>query len=279
MTAEHRSDKVRHPVVSGAFYSDDPDQLSQNVQQMLAEAPCTQIEGTLVALVVPHAGFVYSGHVAACSYNLLFAQRPERAVLIGSSHRHSIPTCSVYPGGKFIVPTGEFPVDAEAAASLISDPELEVVSEEPHDEEHSLEVQLPFLKESVGEIPIVPILLGQPQLSYCALLGSRVAAMVRLFPSIILASTDLSHYHTQERAVKLDAVATDAMVTLSPDDLWKKARSRKTELCGLAAVVTTMYAAQELGAKQARLLHYATSGDASGDYTSVVGYAAVAFTA
>ena len=86
-------------------------------------------------------------------------------------------------------------------------------------------------------------------------------------------------HHSQERAVKLDAVATDAMVALSPDDLWKKGRSRKTELCALAAVVTTMYAALELGAKQARLLRYATSGDASGDYNSVVGYAAVAFIA
>jgi len=269
---------VRHPAVSGMFYSSDPGALAADVSRMLDAAETVPVPGRLVALVVPHAGIMYSGPVAAYAYKHVPRASYPRAVLVGVSHRHRIGTVSVYPEGRWPVPNGEFPVDAEFVSEFQSRLPVEAEGPGPHREEHCLEVQLPFLAETLGQVPIVPMLLGPPLPDLCTQLGKSLAETIRAdHAAILLASTDLSHYHDQQRAEQLDHAAIDAVLTISAETLSRQARDGACELCGLAAVMTVMNAAAELGANRATLLRYATSGDITGDFDQVVGYAAIAF--
>ena len=268
---------ARQPAVSGMFYPSDSNALAADARRMLDEAETVPVPGELVALVVPHAGLMYSGPVAAYAYKHLDRDSYPRAVLVGASHRHRINTVSVYPEGRWIVPTGEFPVDDKFIREFRSRVPVETEGPVPHQEEHCLEVQLPFLAETLGPAPIVPMLLGPPLNDLCAQLGKSLAETIRAgHAAILLASSDLSHYHNQQRAEQLDRAAIDAVLTMSAETLCRQAQAGECELCGLAAVMTVMNAAAELGANRATLLRYATSGDINGDFSQVVGYAAIA---
>jgi len=268
---------VRQPAVSGMFYPSDPNALTADIRSMLDEAETVPVPGRLIALVVPHAGLMYSGPVAACAYKHLHRNSYARAVLVGASHRHRINTVSVYPEGRWLVPTGEFPVDDAFIREFRSKLTVETEGPVPHREEHCLEVQLPFLAETLGPAPIVPMLLGPPLYDLCAQLGKSLAETIRAgYAAMMLASTDLSHYHKQEQAEQLDRAAIDAVLTMSAETLGKQARAGVCELCGLAAVMTVMNAAVALGANRATLLRYATSGDITGDFDQVVGYTSIA---
>jgi hypothetical protein len=175
------------------------------------------------------------------------------------------------------VPTGKFPVDEEFVAKLAARRGLSFGSEQAHISEHCLEVQLPFLKEVLGEVKIVPILMGMTQLDYCELLGSALADAIREDGGLILASTDLSHYHDQKTAKALDEIAIGGMLSMSWRDLARAIEEGSCELCGSSAVIATMIAVERLGGKRGELLKYATSGDVTGDMFEVVGYAAIAF--
>ncbi len=273
----HSGDKVRPATVSGAFYPGRPSTLSATVREMLAQTPEQQMEGELLALVVPHAGYQYSGPVAAYAYRALEGKQFERVIVIGTSHRYGFETASVYPGGTFEVPTGRFPVDAEFIEKLAARGGLDFAPDEPHISEHCLEVQLPFLKEVLGEVKIVPILMGRMDLGYSELLGSALADAISEDGGLILASTDLSHYHNQRAANALDKVAVDGVLNMSGRNLGQAIEDGRCELCGASAVITTMIAAERLGGKRAELLKYATSGDVTGDMFEVVGYTAIAF--
>jgi AmmeMemoRadiSam system protein B len=273
----HSADKVRPAAVSGAFYPGRASTLSGTVQDMLAQVPERDLEGEPLALVVPHAGYQYSGPVAAHAYRLLGDKEVERVILIGTSHRYGLETASVYSRGTFEVPTGNFPVDAEFGAKLAARGDLDLSPEEPHISEHCLEVQLPFLKEVLGEVKIVPILMGGINLAYSELLGGTLADLIEEEGGLILASTDLSHYHNQRAANALDKVAIDGMLSMSWRDLARTVQEGKCEMCGASAVVTAMIAAERLGGTKAELLKYATSGDVTGDMFEVVGYTAIAF--
>jgi len=273
----HSGSNVRPAAVSGAFYPGRPSTLSRTVQEMLAQAPECKIEGELLALVVPHAGYQYSGPVAAHAYRLLEGKQVDRVILIGTSHRYGFDAASVYSHGTFEVPTGNFPVDAEFIAKLAARGDLDFASEQAHISEHCLEVQLPFLKEVLGEVKIVPILMGTMNLDYSELLGGAIADAVGEEGGLILASTDLSHYHNQTTANALDKLAVDTMLSLSWRDLAQAVEEHRCEMCGASAVVTATIAAEQLGGTHAELLKYATSGDVTGDMFEVVGYTSMAF--
>jgi AmmeMemoRadiSam system protein B len=273
----HSGSNVRPAAVSGAFYPGRPSTLSGTVQEMLAQAPERQIAGELLALVVPHAGYQYSGPVAAHAYRLLEGRQVDRVILIGTSHRYGFDTASIYSQGTFEVPTGNFPVDEEFIVKLAARGDLDFASEQAHISEHCLEVQLPFLKEVLGEVKIVPILMGTMNLDYSELLGGALADAIGEEGSLILASTDLSHYHNQRAANALDKLAVDAMLSLSWRDLAQAVEEHRCEMCGASAVATAMIAAEQLGGTRAELLKYATSGDVTGDMFEVVGYTSIAF--
>ena len=272
---------VRQPVVAGQFYPAQPDELRQMVDQFLAEAAAPTLPGDVVALIAPHAGYIYSGKVAAHSYALLKGRKFERVVVIAPSHFEAFPFVSVYNGDAYATPLGNIAVDKDFAAKLANLNSLIQLSTRGHaptreQGEHALEVQLPFLQRTLGEFKLVPIVMGEQNYETERALGVALAKMVKGTNTLIVASSDLSHYHPYDEASKMDHKTLKAIDEWDYLSLSENLELRVWEACGGGPIVATMIAAERLGAKQARLLKYANSGDTTGDKSRVVGYGAVA---
>ena len=251
--------KVRPPAVAGSFYPADPKELGGTLDDFLAHADPAPVQD-LVAVVSPHAGYVYSGPVAAYSYALLKGRKVDRVVIIAPSHYEAFDFSSVYDGDAYSTPLGQVPVDRGFAAKLAAmDPSIKLsgVGHTPtaSHPEHAVEVQLPFLQRALG------------------------VALAKLIPgthTLIVASSDLSHYHTYDQAVETDHKTLTAIGEWDYLSMSRNFELRVWEACGGGPIIATMMAAERLGATEARLLKYANSGDATGDKSRVVGYGAVA---
>jgi len=266
------SEAVRAPVVAGQFYPGDAPTLSQEVGRYLGDAQVEPAPDRTAAIVVPHAGYIYSGPTAACGYARVRGKRPHRVLLLGCSHRALVPTASVYRSGAFACPTGLFPIDAPFADRVAE--RVRSVDARSHAFEHSLEVQLPFLSAIFGAVPIVPILFGSPSAAWHADVG-RVLAEMADPDDLVVASTDLSHYAREEEANRLDRSTILHVLEMDPERLRASVDAGESAMCGASAVVAAMGFALAQGATEAVLLDYRTSAAASGDFTRVVGYAAV----
>jgi hypothetical protein len=272
--------KIRPPAVAGSFYPADPKELGSMIDGFLAKAAPPPLEN-VVALVAPHAGYPYSGPVAAYSYALLKGRKYDRVVVIAPSHYEAFGFSSVYDGAAYTTPFGQVPVDQAFAAKLAKASPLIKLSGAGHTPsadrpEHALEVQLPFLQRVIGQFQLVPIIMGDQSYDACRALGVALAKLVAGTNTLIVASSDLSHYHTYDEAVKLDHKTLKAIEEYDYFDLSRNLELRVWEACGGGPIVATMIAAERLGATQAKLLHYANSGDTAGDHSRVVGYGAVA---
>jgi len=275
--------KVRPPAVAGAFYPADPAELGKTVDGFLARAPVTKLEGSLVALISPHAGYEYSGQVAAHSYVLLKGKKFERVVVIAPSHLEAFPFSSVYDGDAYATPLGNVPVDKAFAAKLAEMSPLIKLGSRGHGEaqgrwEHSLEVQLPFLQRVLGQFKLVPIVMGDQSYQACRALGISLAKLIQGTDTLIVVSSDLSHFHPYEEAVKLDHRTLKAVEDWDYYNLSRNFDHRIWEACGGGPIIAAMIAAERLGANGATILKYANSGDVVGDRSRVVGYGAVALT-
>ncbi|HNZ18419.1 MAG TPA: AmmeMemoRadiSam system protein B [Candidatus Hydrogenedentes bacterium] len=262
----------RPTMVAGQFYPASPRTLAQAVRTFMDTATVEPAPERVRALVVPHAGYVYSGQTAGFAFRRIEGKRPSRAVLLGCSHRYPIFRASVYTGSRFESPLGDFPVDRDFAHDL-----AEVTgsrSIEPHLPEHALEVQLPFLHAACGgPVPLVPVLFGSHS-PWHADLGKKLAAL--LDPGdLVLASTDLSHYLSQQRAAEIDARTIEAVLSKDTDAFGRGIDESRYSMCGSTAVICAMAFATAAGASFWQLLDYRTSANASGDCTRVVGYAAI----
>jgi AmmeMemoRadiSam system protein B len=273
---------IREPAVAGHFYPGSAPALSASVEALLGSAPPAEAPPVRpVALVAPHAGYVYSGGVAASAYRLLSPGAFDRVVIIAPSHRVPFPGSSIWPRGAYRTPLGLVPIDEDLAERVLREARGEVVVEpELHRGEHSLEVQLPFLQATLGKFRLVPIVMGRQEEPHPTRLGEAVAAAVSgLGPdarALLVASTDLSHYHSDERARSLDGVLIDGLARLDADAVARDLGAGRCEACGGGPLVATLRAARALGATRAEVLSYATSGDVSGDREEVVGYVAAA---
>lgn len=263
---------TRKPAVAGQFYPLDTQTLQRMVEQYLGQSELKPEPDRVAAVVVPHAGYVYSGPTAGFAYTRVRGKRPERVILLGTSHRYSIPGAAVYASGAFQTPLGTFPVD-EAFANALAQ-KIGNVSVEPHLAEHSLEVQLPFLWLSVGEVPIVPVLFGERAGERHVDAGQRLAEMASE-TDLVVASTDLSHYLSQEQAHQIDKRTLDGILAKDPQGVIGGIGRGAYSMCGSAAVVAAMSYALARGATDWSLLDYRTSAETSGDYGQVVGYAAI----
>jgi AmmeMemoRadiSam system protein B/AmmeMemoRadiSam system protein A len=273
---------IRQPAVAGGFYPASPDELRQTIDGFLSQATVAPLQGELVALVAPHAGYIYSGKVAAHSYSLLKGRKYDRVVVIAPSHYESFSFSSVYNGDAYATPLGNVPVDKEFAAKLVKQSSLIQFSSRGHapaqqQGEHALEVQLPFLQRTIGDFKLVPIVMGEQTYEIERALGVALAKMTAGTSTLIVASSDLSHYHTYDDASKMDQKTLKAMERWDYLSLSENFERHIWEACGGGPIVSTMIAAERLGAKQARILKYANSGDSTGDRSRVVGYGAVAF--
>ena len=270
---------IRHAAVAGAWYPGSATALAAAIDRHLAhaaaDAPVECVD--LVALVVPHAGLMYSGPVAAYAYRLLRDRTFDLVVLVGPSHFVGFDGVAIYPSGGFETPLGVAPIDEECAVALMR--ATSIVREHPaaHAREHSLEMQLPFLQRLARGAKIVPLVMGFQTAATARALGDALATAVGGKKTLLVASTDLSHYRDAATAARLDAVVIDRVSRFDADGLQAALDRCPEHACGGGPTVAVMHAARLVGARDAVVLRYADSGDVSGDKTAVVGYLAAAF--
>ncbi len=272
--------KVRPAANAGSFYPADPKELGNMLDGFLAKAKVPDIKD-VVAVVSPHAGYIYSGGVAAHSYALLKGRKVERVVVIAPSHLEAFPFAAIYDGTAYSTPLGQVPVDTAFAAALAKSSKLIQISGRGHNPmgdraEHAVEVQIPFLQKVLGQFKIVPIVMGDQDYEVCRALGLALAKNIKGSDTIIVASSDLSHYHPYDVAVKMDHETLRAIEEWDYLSMLRNFESRVWEACGGGPIVAAMIASERLGAKKAKLVAYANSGDTTGDRSQVVGYGAVA---
>jgi len=279
--------KVRQPGVAGSFYPADPKELGKMVDDLLARATVPETKGPLIALVSPHAGYPFSGPVAAYSYALLRGRKFARVVVISPSHYEAFPFSSIYDGDAYATPLGLVPVDKAFAKKLVAMSSLIKFSGQGHGEvqgqwEHALEDELPFLQRVLGEFKLVPVVMGDQSYDASRALGVALAKLIREgqtadggFDTLIVASSDLSHYHPYDEAVTIDHKTLGAIGEWDYFNLSLNSEQRIWEACGGGGIVAAMIAAERLGANRAVVLKYANSGDVTGDKSRVVGYGAV----
>jgi len=270
-------EEVRRPAVAGTFYPADAKILSQQVREFLSRAPKETVPGEIIALVAPHAGYMYSGQVAAYAFKLVAGMKFEAVVVVAPSHRAHFQGASVYDRGGFETPLGLLPVEKGLCQKLKEESELIRFEAQAHSQEHSLEVQLPFLQETLGKISLVPIVLGDQSYRTCESVARAMARTIRGKKVLLVASTDLSHFHSYDKAVTMDHFILEDLRALDAKKLAQDLDSGKGEACGGGAVITVMLAAKEMGANRAQVLKYLNSGDVTGDRSGVVGYAAAVF--
>jgi hypothetical protein len=281
--------KIRPPYVAGGFYPADANELGKMIDEFLARASAEKLEGSLVALICPHAGYVFSGGVAAYSYIQLKGRSYDRVVVLAPSHYEAFPFSSIYEGDAYRTPLGDVPVDHEFADKLVKLSSTIKISDRGHGEveeggqrygEHALEDQLPFLQRVLGKFKLVPIVMGDPGYDACRALGIALAKAVPGTNTLILVSSDLSHYHTYDEAEQMDH---QILKTIEEWDYFTLSQNTERNIwkgpCGGGPIVAAMIAAERMGARHAQLLMYANSGDVTGDKSRVVGYGALALVA
>jgi AmmeMemoRadiSam system protein B/AmmeMemoRadiSam system protein A len=268
--------EIREPAVAGAFYAGTEKTLRDDVERMLDAAEPPEISGRLVGLVSPHAGYMYSGQVAAHAYKLIRGSRFDAVIVIAPSHHAYFEGSSVYSRGPYRTPLGLVDVDRTLAEAIMNSDASIDFRPEAHLREHSLEVQLPFLQIAVPDLKLVPIVIGDQSLQNCKRLAEAIVSKVKGKNVLLVASTDLSHFHSYEEAVRLDQIVIDHIERYDFEGLASDLRTRKCEACGGGPIITTMIAARDLGATKAVTLRYANSGDVTGDRSNVVGYVAAA---
>lgn len=266
---------IRPPAVAGMFYEAEPERLRAQVAACYEGNPKTQAKERFIGAVVPHAGLMYSGHVAAAFYGI--AELPRRFIILCPNHTGAGHFAAVNRAGSWRTPLGDVPIDTPLAGALMARTPLLADDRQAHAREHSLEVQLPFLQELVGDFTFVPICLGAHRYDYCEEIGTAIAGVVASAPGPvgILASSDLNHYEDQQTTLRKDQLAIDQLLALDPRELWRVVSEHDISMCGFIPATTMLIAAKQLGASHARLLKHATSGDVNGDYGHVVGYASL----
>lgn len=269
---------VRHSAVAGSWYPGLPDALVAEVDGLLAAAPPRAVPGRLVALVSPHAGLRYSGAVAGHAYALLAGRRALTVVLVGPSHRLAFDGVSVWPSGAYETPLGRVPIAEDLAAALASTAGDLVREGTGHRDEHSLEMQLPFLQRIVPDLRLLPILMGSQAREEVEDLARALAGVLAGRPDVLLvASSDLSHYQPAAVANALDAEVVGDVERFDADRLLERLEEYPHHACGGGPMAAVMKAAAGLGATTATILRYADSGDAGEhDKSRVVGYLAAA---
>ena len=271
---------LRPSPIAGLWYEGDRKVLARTVDGYLDAAQLPAIAGQVIGVVAPHAGHRYSGPVAGYAFAAVRGSAPDLVAVLSPFHNyhHSPLLLAAYEA--YETPLGSIPVDAdavealEAALAAVDGPALTRISNDP---EHSLEIELPFLQRALAsKWRLLPLMVRAQDAPTCKQLGMALAATLRGMKALLVASTDLSHYHDQQTALALDRALLAQVEAFDPEPLFDLERSGRGSACGLGALSSVMWAARELGADKVEILRHATSGDTTGDYSAVVGYGAAA---
>lgn len=263
---------VRQPAVAGQFYSGDPKKLRAELDEYVV--PSDKKEKAL-GIIAPHAGYMYSGSVAGRVYGEVAV--PASIIILGPNHHGIGARAALYPEGEWLTPLGAVNIDTRLAALVRKHAALVQEDTTAHHYEHSLEVQVPFLQFIRPDVTIVPLCLGFGDFASCAALGKGLAGAIGEFGSevLIVASSDMTHYEPAAAARAKDDEALREIMALKPEGLLQVCRDKGITMCGVIPATVMLVAALQLGARQARLVSYATSGDVTGDNRQVVAYAAL----
>ncbi|MCS7373475.1 MAG: AmmeMemoRadiSam system protein B [archaeon GB-1845-036] len=277
--------RIRDPVVAGMFYEYSPDSLKLQIEQCFKHRLGPgfipevhgEFKGSLLGVVSPHAGYMYSGPVASWSFKALAENgKPDSFIIIGPNHSGVGAPLSILREGCWRTPLGVASIDSELADEILSHCDLLEVDWTAHLSEHSIEVQLPFLQYLFGNVKFVPISMMLQNFEVSRAIGEGLAETIKNRRVTIIASTDFSHYVPLKQAVEDDSAIIEKILTLDAKGMFDVFYSRRVSMCGPGVVAAMLVACKMLGASRGVKLKYATSGDVTGDVSSVVGYAAIA---
>ena len=269
---------VRPSPLAGRWYDADPDLLARKVDQYMDSAQLPELEGEIVAIIAPHAGHTYSGPVAGYAFAAIRGRTPDLVAVIGPMHHPYVEPLITTAYDAYSTPLGNVPVDKDALHELNMALQSELgfeLSPVDRDPEHSLEIELPFLQRALSSNwMLLPVMdrARDPRVSQG--LGKALAQVLRARNFLLVASTDLSHFYNQQTALVYDRSMLHQIESFNPEGAFDLERASKGFACGLGAFTAVMWAARELGAEKVQILRHATSGDVTGDYSSVVGYGA-----
>lgn len=263
----------RSPAVADQFYPGDAPALARTLQQLIPRAPAAKQE--VLAVVSPHAGYIYSGAVAGETFAGIHI--PEDIILMGPNHHGRGAPVALMVEGEWEMPLGAVPLNAELGKLLLRhSPSIEA-DELAHRYEHSLEVQVPFLQYLQKNLRLTPLVISHIPFATCREVGRAIAAAVNEYakPVLIVASSDMTHYESRQSATAKDRLAIDRIQALDPEGLYDTVLGRRISMCGIMPATVALVAALELGAARAELVRYTDSGETSGDTAHVVGYAGI----
>jgi len=283
MNAQIPEEDIRQPAVAGSWYSDNPAELRAQLEGYMVDLEDYKLPD-IRGIVCPHAGYIYSGPVAAYAYRQLQNRKYDDVIVVAPSHVEAFLFASVYGRGAYETPLGLIPVDVELAKAIASGGDLVKISDRGHRQEHlgrqehALEIQLPFLQMVLGNFKLVPIIMGDQSPQVVHELADAIVRAVKGKNVLLVASSDLSHFHTYEEANTIDQGLVDRVANYDYSGLLNDLMNHKVEACGGGPICTVMEACQKLGAGKVKVLQHANSGDTPyGDNYQVVGYLAAAF--
>lgn len=267
---------LRPSPIAGTWYESDPKKLAANVDLLLSNARSPKLNGSVLAVIAPHAGHIYSGGVAAHAFTVLSGQTPDLVAILSPYHNFSSFSLLTTAHTAYSTPLGNIEVDLSALAELRSRLDLPIHAI-AKDREHSLEIELPFLQRVFQHrFKLLPIMMRSQEPETAQRLGLALAQTLANKNALLVASTDLSHFYDRHTANQLDSEMLKRFESFDPDSIFEAEQAGKGFACGHAAVASMLWAARELGADKVQILNYATSGDITGDHSSVVGYGAAA---
>ena len=276
--------EVRTPAVSGTFYPDDQKELKSLIHNCFThpigpgKMPPTGSDQKIYGVICPHAGFVYSGPVACHSFYSISSSTSKLAIITGPNHYGIGQSIASMIDASWKTPLGLMEVDSESALELRDGLDILELDSFSHSKEHSIEVQVPMLQETFShEMKILPVSLINQKQQTATKVGSAIAKIAQKKDALLIGSSDFTHYEENEFAHRQDLALIDPILKLDVDEFYKILKERHVTACGFGAIASTMIACKELGATEGKLLKYATSGDVSGDKSSVVGYASIIF--
>lgn len=269
--------KIRKTVIAGSWYPVDPNVLRKDIKHYFRSAVNAQLTGEILAIIAPHAGYIFSGQIAAHAYNLIGGKKYDTVIVIGPSHRVAFHGVSIYSKGGYETPLGIVPVEEDVANKILSLSNNIHDLPEAHLHEHSIEIQLPFLQVALGEFSFVPLIMGDQNESICRELAETLHNIAREKRILVVGSSDLSHFHDYHQAVALDNIALKCLENADAEGLLKKLSDNSTEACGGGPMAVAMLTAKKMGATKAKVLKYANSADITSDKSSVVGYVSAVY--
>jgi len=269
---------VRPSPIAGKWYEGNADALARSVDEYMDDANLPELDGEVMAVIAPHAGHIYSGSVAGYAFAALRDRKPDLVAVVAPMHQYYSERLITTSHDAYRTPLGDIPVDKETLNELdaILNADLGFgLSPVSKDPEHSLEIELPFLQRALkSDWKLLPIMVRAQKPQVSEGLGRALAQILRDKNFVLVASTDLSHFYKQHAALTFDRAMLDTIESFDPDSAFELERTEKGFACGLGAFTAVLWASRGLGANRARVLRDATSGDVTGDYSSVVGYGA-----